>query len=171
MSGQYSEFQDYVEVSLVARNQEYQMIFYRYSIRNATFSLPKSTDHLQLDAIINKILESPRKGQGNERKLQFEYFIKNNPLGQIKLAEFIDSYKIETEQKMVIEYDIKKTITKNNTMIHKDAVFGIDCHTIIVTGSYDKNIYLWDRNGNLISKTNCHSRQIKCVKLFGPDST
>lgn len=135
----------------------------RYTLQETPFSLPTSAGCLELNSLLTGLLF----GEDVKAKeaLKFDFLV-NGELLRTTLTELIDVKQLSTESVIEIEYTLKEDVPqKCQSLLHNDWISSIDVgdNSLILTGSFDNTIGLWNMDGQCLVVLEGHLMAVKSV--------
>lgn len=131
----------------------------KYAIADTPIMIPTQFKKSSLSQIINQILDL-------DKPVKFEFIIEGKFL-KGSLQKYLDDNNLSTENQLLIEYvEAMQPPSSLPSYQHDDWISSVSIHpkkNLILTGSYDKNVRIWDLSGNCISNLLGHTDSIKTV--------
>ncbi|XP_070566027.1 ribosome biogenesis protein wdr12-like [Ptychodera flava] len=141
----------------------------QYSVADSPFSVPATVRVHDLSSLINKLLNA-EKAKDEARNISFDFLIQGEFL-RLPLGKHMEEKNISTETVVEIEYLEKQPAPKPvGSILHDDWVSSIQgCKDLVISGSYDKSVRVWNLNGeNLVTMTQ-HTEPVKAVAWINRD--
>jgi ribosome biogenesis protein YTM1 len=132
-------------------------------VPDSPFAIPWKLGRSGLSEVVNHLLELPDK-------VSFDFMI-NNILIKVPLRRFLSTYRLTTENVIVIEYMPSVIIEDNNYSADSPAWIGSIDHneSLIALGCYDGSVQLFDASKKLEKRPiSAHQQPIRAVRFLKP---
>lgn len=133
----------------------------KYETQDTPFSIPTTSACNELNDLLKSLLFSDNE---EEQSVNFDFLIEGELL-RSSLSEYVSQKNKSTESVFEIEYILKQEKPKlSHSLLHDDWVSSVDISgDIILTGSYDNTISIWNTEGKCVSAIEGHTMAVKKV--------
>lgn len=135
----------------------------KYQIEDSPFSIPSEAAWNELNDLLKSLL-SANEGTDDVSQVDFDFLIDGEYL-RTSIDDYLASKSLSGESVIDIEYTLQQEIPNfSQSFLHDDWVSSVDIkNNLIITGSYDNTVKLWDTDGNCLSTIEGHTMAVRKV--------
>lgn len=141
----------------------YFILFYRFAVPNTPYTIPSNVTVVELNNLVNTILQESQNEMFTS-EIQFDFLVKGEFL-KTSLLKHLKDNEISFEEVIDVEYVERFPAPEIlDCLLHDDWVSAVQtCGELILTGSYDNSVNVWNMKGEHKLTLSGHEAPVKGV--------